>query len=58
MNCERCKSKMTYNTIEEVFNEASLLVDYWLCLFCGYEVMTAEQIKINDARWSNARVNQ
>ena len=53
MNCERCSTVMHYTTKPEFFNEREIDVDFWLCLFCGYEVITPDQIQINDARWMN-----
>jgi hypothetical protein len=44
---------MHYTTKPEFFNEREIDVDFWLCLFCGYEVITPDQIQINDARWMN-----
>jgi len=48
--CERCTSPMQYTTAEESCHFGVVDVDYWLCLFCGYEVITEEQTMINDAR--------
>jgi len=55
MNCEYCTSPMQYTTTEEVYNYGVEDTDYWLCLFCGNEVITTEQIKINDARFLKRR---
>jgi len=42
MRCERCTSPMQYTTTresEEVHKYGICDSDYWLCLFCGNEVI-------------------
>ncbi len=51
LKCERCLSSMQYTTTPESCNDGEIDLDYWLCLFCGYEVITTDQIRINEARW-------
>lgn len=44
-------SEMTYRTILEQFKDREEEVDFWHCQCCDWEVITEDQIRINDARW-------